>query len=198
VSTGDWLSLAGLIVAVVGVPTAVLATRRWGTRRARLQFGWDVTPLLLVARLDEHDQIKITYRGRPVDNPHLLTVRLANVGPVDITRAHFDGGENVAVKLNCVMYGLTKTTHPDHTDTTVAGRAGQILLTPLLLKRSEEWIIEAIVSGWPQPELHCPLTDTDVTHGKADNFDGFLGSLRFQVKGTLFGPEAVGGYLTLD
>lgn len=169
-STGDWLSLAALIVAVVAIPIAVLATRRWGTRRRRLRFSWEVTPLLPVPQLDNREQVKVTYKDIPVSNPHLVTIRLANVGPVDVSRANFDGDENVVVKLNCIMYGITDTTHPDHTVATAVGETGKIFLTPLLLKRSEEWIVEAIVSGSPEPELSCPLADTDVTCGTADDY----------------------------
>jgi len=59
------------------------------------------------------------------------------------------------------MYGLTGTSH-SNTVSPAIGAEAIIQLHPQLLRRGEEWIIEAVVSGTPAPELDSPLIDTDI------------------------------------
>jgi hypothetical protein len=42
------------------------------------------------------------YGDTEVNDPYLITVTLKNVGPVDITRTHFN--RNVTVHLNCPIW----------------------------------------------------------------------------------------------
>lgn len=160
---GVWIGLAGLLVAVVSIGATILAARRWGNRRKRIAFSWEAARLLPVGRSER--LLEVTFRDIPVTDPHLVTVRVANVGPLDIASKHFDAGRSLVVNLNCMMYGLTHSSHPSGTVTGAIGSDGVVELRPVLLRRGEEWAVEAVVGGEPKPTLDSPLVDTDLVEG---------------------------------
>jgi len=69
------------------------------------------------------------------------------------------------VHLNAVMYGLIRSSHPTSTGTVAIGAEADIELRPMLLRRGEEWMVEAVLSGKPRPTIENPLIDTDVIEG---------------------------------
>ncbi|SFR18697.1 hypothetical protein SAMN04488564_104895 [Lentzea waywayandensis] len=157
------LALAALIVAVVAIPIAVWTTRQYGTRRKKLLFLFEATSLMPEIKGSAANALKITYHDIPVDDPHLLTIRLENVGPSDIASNHFDSGKPVQVRLNSTLYGMLSATQPEHTVGPAMGTADAVVeLTPLLFKRKDTWVVEVLVSGNPHPELVSTLVDTDV------------------------------------
>lgn len=163
VDQNDWLVIAAIVVAVlIGVAT-VAATRRWGNRRRRLLFAVEAVPLLPPGKPD--GLLQVTYRDFPVNDPHLVTARLRNVGPSDIATAHFDGGRPLILRLNCKLYGVTRSSHPQSTTLPAVGAQGDLKFVPQLMRRGEEWAIEAVVEGEPEPVLDSPLIDTDVIEG---------------------------------
>lgn len=156
------LTVIAIVLAVVIGALAILATRQWGTRRRRLLFEYSTTPLIPPTE-NSTNLLKVTYRDFEVAEPHLVTIRLRNVGPADIATAHFDAGKPIVIRLNAVMYGLTGGTFPRrNTVSTAVGADGEVRVGPHLLRRDEEWIFEAVVKGDAQPALDCPLVDTDV------------------------------------
>lgn len=160
---GLWIALAALAVAIVGVGATIFATRRWGNRRRRILFAWEAAPLLLIG--GDRDLLQVTYRDIPVEDPHLVTVRVANIGPSDIASRHFDADRPLVIRLNCTMYGLTRNSHPKDTISEAAGAEGIIQLRPLLLRRGEEWVFEAVVKGEPSPLMVSPIIDADIIEG---------------------------------
>jgi hypothetical protein len=166
-SLGEILGIVGIVVGIVAIITGVLAARRWGNRRRRLMFEFRSAPLIAAGSPDRSGLLKVTFRDIEVPDPHLLTIRLANVGPADIATDRFDAGRPLVIRLNCTMYGLTATSHPDAITSTAVGAEGVIQLRPQLLCRGEERTIEAVVSGASDPELDSPLIDTDIVSGPA-------------------------------
>ena len=160
---GLWIALVAVIVAIVGIAVTIFAARRWGNRRRKLLFSYESTSLLPIGA--EHHLLKITYRDIPVKEPHLVTVRVANIGPADIASQHFDAGRSAVVRLNCTMYGLTRNSHPQYTVSRAIGAEGVIELRPLLLHRGEEWVVEAVTQGDASPTIESPFIDTDVVEG---------------------------------
>src|SRR3712207_4896455 len=88
-SVAEWLALGALVVALLALPLTIWATRRWGERRSRLLFTYRSVPLL---PRGDRQLLKVTYRDLDVPEPHLVTLRLRNVGPKDIASGHFDQG----------------------------------------------------------------------------------------------------------
>lgn len=160
VETSIWVPAA--VALVVGVAT-VLATRRWGTRRRKLLFRYQSASLLPTD--SRPGLLEVTFRDIPVPNPHLVTIRLQNVGPSDVATHHFDGGRPIRVVLDCKFFGVTSTTHPSATVSPAIGSDGWIEMRPMLLRRGEEWAVEAVVEGDPAPTLQSSLIDTDVEQG---------------------------------
>ena len=157
-----WLGLAALIVAIVAVPITIWAIRRWGNRRRRVLITYEFTPLFPNVPSEARNHLKVTYNDIAVDDPYLIRVRLQNIGPADIASDYFDARSHIVVKLNCKLYGLINATHPESTSSITADSNGSIELAPILLKRHESWIAEAIVSGIPTPVPIVPLIDTDI------------------------------------
>lgn len=179
-SFGDILGIIGIAIAVVAIVVGVMATRRWGNRRCRLLFDFRSVPLMPLGTPNVRGLLKVTFRDIEVPDPHLITIRFKNVGPADIASDRFDAGEPLAVTLNCKMYGLTSNSHPYATTSTAVGANGVITLGPLLLRKGEEIVVEAIVSGASMPDLSSSLVDTDIVYPgdmRAEVAVGLLGTI---------------------
>lgn len=159
VDLAPWLAMATLVVAVIGALASVIATRRFGNRRSKIQFSWDSLSLLASERQPE--ALHVIYGNQAVEQPNLVTLRLRNIGPRDVTSAHFDGSRPIEIELDAsAMYGLSRTTH--ERETSWDSKMGYIRLAPTLLKRGDEWTAEAITQGRPKPYIITnPLIDTD-------------------------------------
>jgi hypothetical protein len=166
----DPLALSALVVAVVAIPVAVLATRQWGNRRAQIEFSSSSTPLLpdKVGR----GLLAVTYRDIPVDDPHLVTVSVRNVGPRDISTAMFDSGQSISIRFDQTFYGLTVVSGGAHTLSPGVGASPEeatVLFEPGLLKRGDAWSFSAVLSGPVGVSIEAPLIDTDVREAVPDS-----------------------------
>jgi hypothetical protein len=162
-SAEAWMALGSLAVAVIAIPVTIWATRTFGNRRRKLLFSYESISLAPATQSEAVGVLKITFRDLPTEDPHLLTIRLQNIGPADVASSHFDASRDVQVKLNCTLYGVVSTTHPRHTISVAAGtRDAVINLSPMLLRRQDSWVIEAVVSGAHKPEIISTLVDTDI------------------------------------
>jgi hypothetical protein len=157
------LGIAALAVAIIAIPITVLATRQWGSRRARLEVVVGATPLLPAEA--RPGLLAVTYRDIPVNNPHLVTVSLHNSGPRDIATETFDGQRPITVRFDQTFYGLTavhggiKAISP-----AIGARSDDALVyvTPGLLKRGMSWAFSAVTTGPVRVSVDVPLIDTDV------------------------------------
>ena len=159
----DWIALSALVVALVGIPVAVLATRRWGNRRAVLSYAVEVTPLLPEA--DQTQGLAVSYQNIAVTDPILITITLVNTGPRDIPSGSFDAGNPIVVRLMGTFYGVTASFgEPDLTAPPVGttGVEAVIQFGPRLLKRRQSWTVSLIVGGDMRAKVESPLVDTDL------------------------------------
>ena len=181
-SLGDKLTIAAIVVAVIAIAAGIWAARRYGNRRGVVLFTYDSTQLIPDLPFSAKDLLKVEYRDIPVDNPHLLNLRLQNVGPRDIASDNFDAGRPVTIKTNCKFYGFVNLSHPKQTVGRAMGSDGEIDFMPTLMKKAEVWEASAIISGAPKIEIDAPLIDVNVLDRKT--FDAkvarsiFLGILR--------------------
>jgi hypothetical protein len=162
ISSGNVLAIVGIVVGVLAIFTGIFAARRWGNRRMRVLYQWQAAPLLIDSG---GGLLKVTFRDFEVADPHLLSIRFQNIGPADIATERFDGAVPLRVILNCTMFGVTRSSDPKTTRTGSLGSAGEISMLPHLFKKGEEWLVEAVVGGQPDPNLQSPLIDTDVVDG---------------------------------
>lgn len=162
-NAGSWFGLAALVVAIIAIPAAVLATRHWGNRRARLEVKIEATPLL--PEDARPGLLEVTYRDIPVDEPHLVSVTLRNSGPRDLASGMFDGGRSITVKFDQTFYGLTAVHGGIETRSPAIGASAVdavVFVQPALLKRGESWSFSAVTTGPVDVTVDAPLIDTDV------------------------------------
>jgi hypothetical protein len=164
--TSDIIALVGLGIAVILGIGAILGARRWGTRPGRLLFDHDATSLV-PQTAGPSGLLQLTFRDVNVPEPHLVRVRLVNVGPRDIATAHFDNGTPLSIDLGCTLYGVVNTSHPERTVSGALGSPAVLEVKPGLLRRMEEVLIDVVVSGEPNPSLVSSLIDVDVISGAA-------------------------------
>ena len=129
-SVGDWLTVAGIAVALVAILVGVWAVRRWGVRRRRVLFTYASSALIPDLPPVLNDALKITFHDLPVANPHVLLLEIQNVGPLDVVSDDFDAKRKIAFKLNCTFYGLITTSHPQFTTSSAIGSDGVIEISP--------------------------------------------------------------------
>jgi len=169
-SAAEWLALAALVVAVVAIPLTLWATRQWGERRARLLFTYRSVPLLPRGDIQV---LKVTYRDFEVPSPHLVTLRVRNVGPKDVASSHFDQSRPLRIDLKAKFYGLVDASPVNERGAiemdAIGTDDGHVSFKPALLRRNQEWTAEVLVSGDSQPELTSSLIDTDVVVADADS-----------------------------
>jgi hypothetical protein len=88
----DWSlvwTIAGVIVAVIGLVASILAARRWGSRRTRLQIDWRVRPLVPFSFVNSKGEVETVGSRSPPQFEVELSIK--NMGPQDILAEHFEG-----------------------------------------------------------------------------------------------------------
>lgn len=158
-----WLGIAALLVAILALPAAVLATRQWGNRRARLDVEIDAIPLLPEGV--RPGLLEVTYRDIPVNAPHLVTVIFRNSGPRDLASSMFDNGRHITVRFDQTFYGLTAVNGGVQTISPAVGSSADeaiVRVRPALLKRGSSWSFSAVTTGPVEVNVDAPLVDTDV------------------------------------
>jgi hypothetical protein len=164
---GDTLTIVGIVIALIAIAVGIWAARKYGTRRGVVLFTCNSTQLIPDLPSSAKDLLKVEYRDFPVPDPHLVNLRLQNVGPRDIASSNFDAGRPITIKTNCKFYGFVSISHPKRTVGRAIGSDGVIDIEPMLLKTAETWEISAIISGRPTIEIDAPLVDVNILDRKA-------------------------------
>lgn len=134
ISLGDTLTIIGIIVGLIAIFVGTWAVRKWGIRRGAALFTYQSTQLIPYLPLAARDLLKVEFRDVPVENPHLLELRLQNIGRRDIASGSFDSTRPVKIKTNTKFYGLISASHPQCTTSTALGSDGIVGISPMLLK----------------------------------------------------------------
>ncbi len=168
-TVSDGIAIVGVAIGILGIIAAVWAARKWGSRRGRLAIEIESSPLIPAPSEGalRPDLLKVTYLDIEVDDPHLVTIRLANVGSADIASVDFDGGRPIVVNLGSKMYGPTASTYPGRLTTPAIGDEGWIQFQPTLLPKNGEWRVEAVVGGVPSPTWRSHLVNADTVPGQS-------------------------------
>jgi hypothetical protein len=174
-TTGEWLAVIAIVVAILIGVACVWAARKFGTRRGRVLVSSTSTPLLTSG--SQSSDLAVTYKNRPVEDPHLVRFFLRNVGPHDITRDQFDGERLDVEMCNCTLYGIVSVVSSDGTSPQVRAMAlntnADISIQPTLLPKGTTWVVESIVSGPGTPAVRGRLINTDIVVGETTTM-GFL------------------------
>ncbi|WP_163166002.1 hypothetical protein [Arthrobacter sp. Alg241-R88] len=165
-----WSIVIGGVIAIAAIFFSIWAARRWGNRRGRLLLAYHVTNLMPTG--GPREGLGFTYKGMPVNDPQLVTLRLKNVGPHDITRDHFDQNQPLWVGLDATFMGLIRTTStvgysPGMAMQAIGTEKAQIGFNPGHLPRKAEWMAEFLVEGTAVPSLRGLLINTDIDEGES-------------------------------
>ncbi|WP_026541656.1 hypothetical protein [Paenarthrobacter nicotinovorans] len=167
-TSGEWLAALAIVVSIVAIGTGIWAARKFGTRRGRLLVAHATTRLLTSD--SGVSELKVTFRDFDVQDPHLVSIIVKNIGPNDLTKEQFEGG-NFRIRLqNSKFYGVVKVASSDDDKPSLVteGIGAQNMVVeflPTLLPKGTEWTVDAIVSGPAEPQVLGRLVSTDITEG---------------------------------
>lgn len=161
----NWLGLAALIVAIIGIPITVFATRRWGNRRAKLQLSIESTRLL--AEGDVTEKLEVTFDGNPVKNPYLNTLWIKNSGSRDIPSSAFENDLRIKISGRFFEFIDIKTNNgvsPVFMSDSIARDTDSsvILVPPRLIPKGTVWMVKFLTSGKSKIISTDALLDTDI------------------------------------
>ncbi|MFE9235250.1 hypothetical protein [Cellulosimicrobium funkei] len=154
------LGALGLLVAVVGIPTTVWVTRRYaGGRRTKVIASWTSVRMVRRANLEG---LEVRLRGAVLQDPHLITVTLRNLGPSDVATANFHGGNPLEIKLRGAravdLVGSTNATVP----CTLDSDGERLLLGPAHIPTKGGRSVVLLAEGQPRTLSFGDLVDVDL------------------------------------
>ncbi|MEP7763049.1 hypothetical protein [Sanguibacter sp. 25GB23B1] len=157
------IALLGISATILGAAITVWVTRKYGNRRGRLLFTWEVLPLL--EQESSEELLEVHYKDFPVPKAHLVTLQLVNIGSVDISSDRFDAGAGLAVGLaGCTFYGALRSSHPNYVMFQAVGTvSATVSFLPSLLKKGQSREVTLVVANAPDVEiLRDPLVNVDI------------------------------------
>lgn len=188
----EWLAIGGIIVGL----GAIIGARRWGNRRNKLLFTWEV--LQLVSQGSRARGLVVSYNDEKVSDPRLVQVTLKNLGPSDIKSEDFDSMNDLEVFVETISSDPTELFVPVREggdiidvldmrtqDGEAVGRieafkvnAYSAMVAPRLIRRGASVTIDFLVDGPVEVSLESPLINTDVVYQKNAKRFGLLGALK--------------------
>ncbi|MFB6724224.1 hypothetical protein ACFCV3_28865 [Kribbella sp. NPDC056345] len=155
----------GLAIAVAGGLPTIWATKRWGTRRGKIQIHVSRTSLLLMSGTFRSD-IEVRAAGHVLAEPTLYTIVITNTGPRDLASQHFDDGRPISAKVPGRVAAARWMSTGQSPTITGDDKTALISWTPALLPRKEFWKLHILVDLAEKAtmEFTNPLIDFDVTY----------------------------------
>lgn len=192
-NTGLIAALA-LVVALVGIPVSVWATRRWGNRRGRLIVGWDSVRMVTGTSFKG---VEVRLDGKVIKDPHLVTIALRNAGPNDISRNSFDG----ALPLRATLHGAQSidliVPSDDELPYALADDGSTLLIGPGHVPTKAKKSATLITEGEPTSIDFGDLIDVDVTCAPGTDLATYsVASLALTVLAEALSPWLPRGSLT--
>lgn len=162
-----WLEPATLVTAVgalVALITlvAMLWWRQRDRRRRKVTYAVSFTSLLSdAAPRTAGGPIQVTFDGRPIEDPHLLTLRVDMRGPRDISNSDFNGGKPLVFHFGVPLIApVGETIGVEDGDLNIA--AGSFSIGPRLIRKGMVARIQIIADGIPEITMSSSLIDVDV------------------------------------
>jgi hypothetical protein len=181
-----------LTVAVVLLTVMLLGIAYWTATltRARRVIHWEQSRFALLHR-DSRIQagLRMSWREEPIENPVLSTLRLTNVGRLDIGSASFDGGKPIVIDFGAPIVALIEPSEAptDLMPIRLAGNSVQI--GPGLLRRQEAVTIVTLNDGPGIATVTMPLENVKSREASAVQSGRYLArqtSRHTELKAVLF------------
>lgn len=146
------IELAVAVAAVVVAVIAAVIAYRYVTPRARLVVGMTTTSLSVQsAAPGVSDRVTIQHADFGVlQNPAAVRILLADVGRVDVTSSHFDGGHPLALEIGAHILDPLETIRNNRPDQILPPRQiieSGLLVGPGLISRGQRLELEYLVDG---------------------------------------------------
>ncbi len=174
-----WAAAGVVAVLVVGAAT-IMATYRATTNRQKLLYTLRRTPLL--SRSGSYgDLLTVTYSGKQVNEPAVLSIWLTNVSNKDIPSSAFDGSRPIVVDVGMRIIALLPTGRKFGGESIPADEIGfdgsRLTIEPTLIRAHWSIVVELLVEGsCDDVVVTSPLINVDVTPNAPGNH-GVLGTV---------------------
>jgi hypothetical protein len=161
-----WAAAGVVAVLVVGAAT-IMATYRVAANRQKLVYTLRHTPLLS-RNASYGDLLTVTYSGKQITEPAVLSIWLTNVGKKDIPSSAFDGARPIVVDVRTRIVALLPTGRKfggESIPSDEIGFNGSCLsIAPTLIRARWSVVAELLVDGSiGDVTVTSPLIDVDVT-----------------------------------
>ncbi|MFG1817023.1 hypothetical protein ACGFIF_24920 [Kribbella sp. NPDC049174] len=167
----------GLAVAVAGGVPTIWATRRWGTRRGRVQIELNTTSLLLMSGAFKSD-IEVRVGDQALRNPSLFTIVIRNIGPRDLASSQFDNGKPITARVPGRVVAARWMSSGVSPKAVSGDESSEISWSPALLPQKSHWTLHVLVDLYEERmvEFVTPLIDFDIayTSGTTTLGPGFM------------------------
>lgn len=172
-TNGTVIGITGVAVGLVAIVVAIVLWR-FGTPRGLLEYSMPVSKAL-VSRSPGFD-LQVTLGGNVVEDPYLVTLRIANGGRRDIRSSDFDQGHPLVFNLGAKVLDVLSSSSSEK-QLFGFGDDDQMRLFPLLIRRSQQIIVDVLTDG--KPTLSCTAELADVNVRMQSNSDPTTSSALF-------------------
>lgn len=154
-----------MVVAVLAAVAGVWVTFSVGFPRHRLYYGLRAAAPLLTAPARMEGELQLLHRGKPLANPHVLTVELISRGRKDIPNDAYNGGQPLQLGVGSRIVEILQITSEPETLVAPQVTASEEFLRigPSLIGKRHQITINLLTDGG-RPSLSCrsPLVDVQV------------------------------------
>ena len=160
-----WAVTAGVLAlaqVILGLFTIVMPSI---LARQKITYELLAAEPLINLPADISPSMQVSYGGQPVDDPHVVVVRLAYRGRRDLTSAEFDQGTPLCVDVGIEIKALLRSSFspPKQPVPKVKVNGTALDIGPSLIRKKLEMTFVILANG-PAVQLDChgPLSNVDI------------------------------------
>jgi uncharacterized membrane protein YeaQ/YmgE (transglycosylase-associated protein family) len=182
-SVADSLAIVGIAVAVIGAAIAIYYGRRALNPPKRLiEWQQDATPLLSLGHAQYRGVIDVRVFDRPVGNPYIGRLNVANIGRQDIDSSSFDQGRPIRFEVQGARKEATFL-DPEGNPPGLRVAGNSILIGPELLHSKSKWTISFVSDGKPRVALvDSYLVNVDIRERPREGQDAAVGRITSETR----------------
>ena len=176
VASAPWYSSATLwaaVAAVVAVIAFVVTIIQWwlSTRRRVLLYSTPVVTSLLSARAPHMADggMQVRFKGQPLTDPHLVTLRVESRSRKDISNRDFNASKPLVIGLGTSFAAPVSEPTKALVDKLDIENA-DISIGPCLIRRGLVVLLQFVTEGPPHTSNKNPLIDIDVRPGDNNEY----------------------------
>jgi hypothetical protein len=147
--TTAFATAAAITLGLITIAVTVWVTFRAASQKRRLYYALLTDTPLIRRRQDLSEELKVTYGGRELNSPHVVSVQLVSRSRRDIAREAFDEGKPLCPDLGTPIVECVKvTTSPsDRPDPACAIDGTKLLIGPSHFGTRQTTVFSLLVDG---------------------------------------------------